>query len=134
MKNSYLYNMKKWTKIEGFDGYEINEDATVRRWHRWPNKDGVIECTILKPNKLNKKNYYLIRLYKDGKQYPFLLHRLVAKTFLPNPNNFPIVMHKDDNGFNCSADNLEWGTISKNTKQAFDRGLISKTRKKNIKS
>ena len=51
------------------------------------------------------------------------LHILLAETFLPNPNNYPIVMHKDNNKENNDLDNLKWGTTSENTKQAFDDGL-----------
>lgn len=51
------------------------------------------------------------------------VHRLVAKAFIPNPEDKPIVMHlnnkKDDN----RVENLKWGTVSENTKQAFDDGL-----------
>lgn len=51
------------------------------------------------------------------------VHRLVAEAFIPNPHNFPIVMHKDNNKKNNQINNLKWGTISENTKQAFDDGL-----------
>lgn len=51
------------------------------------------------------------------------VHRLVAEAFIPNPQNLPVVMHlnnkKDDN----RVENLAWGTISENTKQAFRDGL-----------
>ncbi len=45
---------------------------------------------------------------KDGKQVSFLVHRLVAKAFIPNPNNYPIINHKDVNPLNNNVDNLEW--------------------------
>lgn len=51
------------------------------------------------------------------------VHILLAETFLPNPNGYPIVMHKDNNKENNSLENLKWGTISENTKQAYDDGL-----------
>ena len=51
------------------------------------------------------------------------VHILLAETFLPNPNNYPVVMHKDNNKENNDLNNLKWGTISENTKQAFDDGL-----------
>jgi len=124
--------MEKWKKIEGYDGYEVSNLGNVRRWHRWPNKEGIVTFTKLKPNKLNKKNYYLIRMSKDGIQKAMLLHRIVAKTFLPNPNNYPIVMHLDDNGFNNKVENLKWGTTAENTKDAYDKGLITLNR--NIKN
>lgn len=47
------------------------------------------------------------------------VHRLVAEAFLPNPNNYPVVMHLDNNKANNNSNNLMWGTYSDNTKQAF---------------
>ena len=47
----------------------------------------------------------------------------MAEAFLPNPNNYPIVCHKDNNKANPIVSNLEWNTISKNTKDAFNDGL-----------
>jgi hypothetical protein len=120
--------MEIWKEIEDYPGYEVSNLGNVRRWHRWPNKDGVITFTMLKPNKLNKRNYYLIRVSKDSEPKAMLLHRVVAKAFIPNPNNLPIVMHLDDNGFNNKVENLKWGTISENTQDAFNKGLMPKTR------
>lgn len=51
------------------------------------------------------------------------VHRIVAETFIPNPNHLPVVMHKDNNKKNNCVSNLKWGTVSENTKQAFDDGL-----------
>ena len=51
------------------------------------------------------------------------VHRLVAQEFLDNPENLPIVMHKDNNKANPELNNLKWGTVSENTKSSFDDGL-----------
>lgn len=51
------------------------------------------------------------------------VNRIVAETFIPNPDGLLIVMHKDNNKKNNRVDNLKWGTTSENTKQAFDDGL-----------
>ena len=59
----------------------------------------------------------------DGNNKQFRTHILVAKAYVPNPDNLPYVCHKDDNKQNCHYSNLEWGNASKNTKDAFDRGL-----------
>ena len=45
---------------------------------------------------------------KDGKQKRYYIHRLVAETFISNPDNLPEVNHKDENKVNNAADNLEW--------------------------
>ena len=73
----------------------------------------------------NKHNGYLYVGFKasNGKMIQRRLHILVAKAFLPNPNNYPYVCQKDDNKENPVLENLEWGTPSSNTKDAYTRGL-----------
>ena len=56
------------------------------------------------------KGYLRLNLCKEGKQKPFKVHRLVAQAFIPNPNNFPQVNHKDENKENNCITNLEWCT------------------------
>ena len=51
------------------------------------------------------------------------VHRVIAETFIPNPNNLPCVNHKDGNKLNNSVDNLEWCTHSENTIHAYQTGL-----------
>ena len=58
-----------------------------------------------------------------GIRKSYLLHRLIAQTFLPNPSNLPEVNHKDGNKANCAADNLEWVTSKENKRHAKDTGL-----------
>lgn len=57
------------------------------------------------------------------------IHRLVAKTYLPNPNNYPVVRHLDNNKLNNHISNLEWCTQKTNIKQAFDDWLNKITKK-----
>ena len=54
------------------------------------------------------------------------VHRVIAETFIPNPNNLPCVNHKDGNKLNNSIDNLEWCTYSENTIHAYQTGLEQK--------
>ena len=73
---------------------------------------------------INKNNGYLYCgiTYDEG-QRQRRVHILVAEAFLPNPNNYPVVMHKDNNKANPILSNLEWGTVQKNTQDAFNDGL-----------
>ena len=77
-----------------------------------------------KKNFINKNNGYLYSsiTYPEG-QKQRRVHILVAEAFLPNPNKYKIVMHKDNNKANPEVSNLEWGTVSKNTKDAYEDGL-----------
>ena len=67
----------------------------------------------LKPQK-NGGGYACVSLYKDGKQKTKMLHRLFAEAYIPNPNNLPIINHKDEDKMNFDLDNLEWCSFEHN--------------------
>ena len=56
----------------------------------------------------NKRGYLRVNLYKNGKLKNFLVHRLVAEAYIPNPDNLPQVNHKDECKTNNCLQNLEW--------------------------
>lgn len=98
-------NIEIWKPIKGFEGfYEVSNLGRVRSLEsgRWKNR-----VKILKPGKLNN-GYLKVTLFKDGKPKTFLVHRLVAEHFIPNPLNLPQVNHKDENKENNCFENLEW--------------------------
>ena len=57
---------------------------------------------------------------KRGNVKAIRVHKAVAETFIPNPNNYPIVHHKDENKSNPDYTNLEWVTAQKNIKHHHD--------------
>ena len=63
--------------------------------------------------------YMRVKLSKGIERKMYLVHRLVADTFLENPYNYPIVHHKDGNRENNSVSNLEWCNNSHNQKERF---------------
>lgn len=99
--------------IIGYEGlYTIDEYGNVY------DKNG--RC--LRPY-ITNKGYKAIDLFKDGIRKKYLIHRLVAMHFVPNPNNHPIVLHKDNVKLNTHYTNLKWGTYSENNSQAIRDGL-----------
>ena len=102
-----------WIDIIDYDGYyKINEYGEIK------NINGI----LLKPY-ISNKGYKCIDLHYNGKRRKYTIHRLVAIHFIPNPNNYPIVLHKDNNKLNTYYMNLEWGTYSENNSQAIRDGL-----------
>ena len=100
--------------IIGYEGiYQINEYGDIRRADNFK---------LLHPY-ITNKGYKAIDLHKDGVRSKFLVHRLVALHFVPNPHNYPIVLHKDNVKLNTHYTNLVWGTYSQNNAQAIKDGL-----------
>ena len=93
-----------WKDIKGYEGlYQVSNTGKARSMN-YRNTGNVRR---LKPS-VNKDGYLQVGLYKEGKYYRYLVHRLVALTFIPNPNNLPQVNHKDENKANNTVWNLEW--------------------------
>lgn len=120
-----------WKDVPNYEGlYQVSNLGNVKSMPRMiitKNRFGEITKKVKsKKNKphLNKKTgYYQIILSKNKKTKMFLLHRLVAITFIPNPNKLPQINHKDGNKQNNCVDNLEWCTCSENIKHAFANNL-----------
>lgn len=98
--------------IENFDGYFISNLGKV-----YSNKQGVLkELTTFVDG---QGNYLLVGFSINGKSKRCLVHRLVAKAFIPNPNNLPEVNHKDKNKKNNVVTNLEWCTRKENLEDSY---------------
>lgn len=74
----------------------------------------------LRPN-INSRGYkYIVFCSSGNKMKTMTVHRIIASTFIENPNNFPVVNHLDGNKLNNSVENLEWTTLSGNSRHAID--------------
>ncbi len=73
--------------------------------------------------------YPCVNLAKNNKHYVARIHRLIAETFINNPESKPQVNHKDGNKLNYSISNLEWVTRSENVRHAFQSGLHENTKR-----
>lgn len=76
---------------------------------------------------IGNSGYYQVNIKNNYKQKTFLVHRVVACTFIPNPENLLEVNHKDGNKQNNNVSNLEWVSRSTNIKHGIDNGLIPKS-------
>jgi len=91
-------------EIEGYSNYLIYEDGRVFSKKR----------KIFLKSRDNGRGYHTVHLCKDGRHKHYLVHRLVAIHYIPNPHNYPEVDHKDRDKENNSIDNLRWVTRSMN--------------------
>jgi len=119
--------MEIWEDIEEYEGlYQVSDHRRVKSLERVITRSNGSKQTIperiLKPCK-DKDGYHRVILCKNLKKKNYAVCRLVAKAFIPNPENKPQVNHingiKDDD----RAENLEWCTVSENIKQAFETGV-----------
>jgi DNA-binding transcriptional regulator YiaG len=106
--------MINWEPVIGLEGhFEVSDTGLVRSLPGRRKKTGrPRKGGLLKPQKWGK--YYKFSV--DRKV--FLIHRMVAQAFVPNPHDLPQVNHKDGNQLNNDAKNLEWVTIKQNMEHA----------------
>ena len=123
--------MEHWKDIKGFEGlYQVSDFGRVKSL----NYNHTNESRILKTRK-QKNGYLLAHLNKKGKTYFFLVHRLVAEAFIPNPLNLPQINHKNEVKDDNQVENLEWmspkeninyGTCIKRRSDKTKNGKLSK--------
>lgn len=90
----------------------------------WAHPSGYITNArkVLKTYTINS-GYACLKLTKNDQRASFLVHRLIATTFINNPENKPYVNHKNGNKLDCGVENLEWVTNSENILHARCTGL-----------
>lgn len=125
-----------WKDVVGYEGlYQVSNIGRVkmmgrnkRMWHG--------SYTYIKPKILHQflvKGYMKSKLRdKNGFAKMISVHILVAKAFIPNPNNYPCINHKDENKQNNRVDNLEWCTYKYNSNYGTAIERNSKKRYKKV--
>jgi hypothetical protein len=104
-----------WTEIPNYNGrYLIHPNGVVLNQKKYPKKAIV------------RRSYLTVKLFKNGRSRTEHVHRLLALTFIPDPQKKSEVNHINGNKLDNSLHNLEWVSHSENMKHAYDYGLCKK--------
>lgn len=108
-----------WKDIAGYEGlYQVSNYGRIkslkRKVYAGRGRMRWQYGKILSENKTNGNGYKIVSLNKEGKSKNKYIHRLVAETFLKNPNNYKYINHKDQNILNNNVENLEFCTAQYN--------------------
>ena len=112
---------EEWRTIKRFDDYMVSNLGNIKSFR------GRSNGLIMKPNVCG--GYCYICLRNDKEVGRTSIHRVVAETFIPNPDNLPFVNHKNGNPSDNRVENLEWCTASYNTRHYFyvlKKGMLLK--------
>lgn len=100
-----------WRDVKGYEGlYQVSNLGEVRSLPR----NGTINKIRIIKKFTDKYGYLYVSLNKCNQKKKKKLHRLIAEAFIPNPNNYPVVNHIDENKKNNNIDNLEWCSVKYN--------------------
>lgn len=131
-----LFEQEEWRDIKGFEGlYQVSNMGRVKSMSRSvrANTCGVriLPEKILREGESNS-GYMLVVLCKEGKHHNKMVHRLVAEAFIPNPQNYAEVNHKDENKLNNNLNNLEWCNRAYNVNYGTGVSRCAKTKWKAV--
>lgn len=122
-------NTEIWKDIKGYEGlYQVSNFGRIKSLSRTMNNRFGGEAQLKERiRKLYKyQGYFRVALCKNCIQKSYNVHRLVAQAFIPNPDNLPIINHKDENPSNNHVENLEWCTHQYNNCYGTVRERLSK--------
>lgn len=109
-----------WKDVKEFEGlYQVSNFGGVKSL----NYNHTGKERVLRP-RLANTGYYLVGLWENGKKREKPIHRLVAETFINNPNNLECVNHINGIKTDNRIENLEWITRKENNIHAIRAGLV----------
>ena len=114
-----------WKDIPGYYGmYKASSFGNIKSYKykriKKNKKEVYLSEQILKPGK-SKFGYLTVGLTLNKNSHTFYIHRIIAKLFIPNPENKPEVNHIDFNPANNNINNLEWVTSKENKLHSIER-------------
>jgi len=117
-----------WRPVPEYEGiYEVSSLGRIKSLARKTNNQYGKKDMIMRPGWIcNKNGYLFVYLSKNGCRTRYLVHRLVATVFIPNPYNLPLVNHKDCNPNNNHVENLEWCDAKYNINYGDRNKIVSK--------
>ena len=101
----------EWRTVIEYDRYEVNQFGDIRHKER----------KRVLTQRPNNGGYLYVNFNIEGHRKNFAVHRIVANAFIPNPNNYPEVNHKDGDRTNNNVTNLEWVSSSQNKIHAYQK-------------
>ena len=124
-------NKEIWKDVKDYEGlYQVSNLGRVKRleWKRFSlGKWQTMKEKILKQT-ISTTGYWHISLNKNGSHNTYKVHRLVARAFIPNPDDLPCINHKDNNPLNNKVENLEWCTYKYNNNYKDHNKKLSQSR------
>lgn len=101
---------EEWRDIKGYEGlYQVSNLGRIKSLkYKGGKQERILDGSI------NNNGYRVVTFRKDNKRRDYLVHRLVAEVFIPNPNNKPFIDHIDTDRTNNRIDNLRWVTQKEN--------------------
>lgn len=116
---------EEWKDIEGYENlYQVSNLGRVKSLNfKRSGKEKIMKSHV------NKVGYVAISLYKSGKDKIHTVHRLVAKHFIPNPDNLPQVDHINTNRTDNRVENLKWCTNEENSNNTITKEHMSEGQK-----
>jgi len=120
------YTDEIWKDVVGWEGlYQVSSFGRVKSFRK---KEPHLLSTCV-----GKHGYCVVLLYdSNGQRKNERVHRLVAQAFIPNPNNYPYINHKDENKTNNHVENLEWCTAEYNSNYGTCKERIANSNSKPI--
>lgn len=125
-----------WKDVLGYDGlYQVSNKGQVKSmyFHSQKGKGNNLKENpkILTPG-VDSYGYNIVSLCNGDTKKTFTVHRLVAETFIPNPDNLPCINHKDEDKQNNCVENLEWCTVEYNNSYGTKGERTAQTLKKKV--